>query len=84
MDSLRNQPATIDIAKYRATLKNQAIVDEAEKLLQAFKPVTYDVTSQIKAIEAFEAKAVRPFSFSFGESVSENSYCNCVGHFCVR
>ena len=61
VDALRNQPATIDIAKYRATLKNQAIVDEAEKLLQGFKPVTYDVTSQIKAIEAFEVKAVCPF-----------------------
>jgi F-type H+-transporting ATPase subunit d len=39
-------------------LKNKAIVDEAEKLLKDFKPVTYDVSSTIKAIEAFEAKAV--------------------------
>ncbi|KAF9510623.1 hypothetical protein BS47DRAFT_1373285 [Hydnum rufescens UP504] len=58
VDSLRNQPLTVDIAKYRATLKNQAIVDEAEKLLKGFKPVTYDVTAQVKAIEAFEAQAV--------------------------
>ena len=39
-------------------MKNKAIVDEAEKLLKDFKPVTYDVSSTIKAIEAFEAKAV--------------------------
>jgi len=39
-------------------LKNQAIVDEAEKTLKEFKPVTYDVNTHIKAIETFEAKAV--------------------------
>lgn len=39
-------------------LKNKAIVDEAEKLLNDFKPVTYDVTAHVKAIETFEAKAV--------------------------
>lgn len=49
-------------------LKNKAIVDEAEKLMRNFKPVTYDVGSHVKAIEAFEAKAVghsrcRFFSF---------------------
>jgi hypothetical protein len=54
------QPTTIDFAHYRSVLKNQAIVDEAEKLLKGFKPVTYDVNAHIKAIETFEAKAVRP------------------------
>jgi F-type H+-transporting ATPase subunit d len=39
-------------------LKNKAIVDEAEKLLNGFKPVTYDVNAHVKAIEAFEVKAV--------------------------
>jgi F-type H+-transporting ATPase subunit d len=43
---------------YRAILKNQSVVDEAEKALKNFKPVTYDVGSHIKAIETFEAKAV--------------------------
>lgn len=33
-------------------------MDDAEKLLNEFKPVTYDVTFLVKAIEAFEAKAV--------------------------
>jgi F-type H+-transporting ATPase subunit d len=40
-------------------LKNKAIVDEAEKLMTGFKPVTYDVNAHVKAIEAFEVKAVR-------------------------
>ncbi|KAJ3568404.1 hypothetical protein NP233_g5737 [Leucocoprinus birnbaumii] len=53
-----SQPTTVNFAHYRATLKNKAIVDEAEKLLKEFQPVTYDVNAQIKAIEAFEAKAV--------------------------
>ncbi|KII95940.1 hypothetical protein PLICRDRAFT_48866 [Plicaturopsis crispa FD-325 SS-3] len=53
-----NQSTTVDIEHYRSVLKNQAIVDEAAKLLQDFKPVTYDVNAHIKAIETFEAKAV--------------------------
>ena len=47
-------------------MKNKAIVDEAEKLLKDFKPTTYDVSSTIKAIEAFEAKAVGA-NFSLGK-----------------
>ena len=53
------QPTTVDFAHYRSVLKNQAVVDEAEKIIQNFKPVTYDVSAHVKAIEAFEAKAVR-------------------------
>ena len=56
--SLAQQPTTIDFSHYRKVLKNTAIVDEAEKLLKDFKPVTYDVSAHVKAIEAFEAKAV--------------------------
>ncbi|KAL0949819.1 hypothetical protein HGRIS_009854 [Hohenbuehelia grisea] len=55
---LANQPTTVDIAHYRDVLKNKAIVDEAEKLLKEFKPVTYDVGAHVKTIETFEAKAV--------------------------
>jgi hypothetical protein len=40
-------------------LKNQAVVDEIEKHFASFKPATYDVGRQIKAIEAFEAQAVK-------------------------
>ena len=58
---LNTQPTTIDLAHYRSVLKNKAIVDEAEKILRDFKPVTYDVNTHIKAIETFETKAVRSF-----------------------
>lgn len=58
LDALRNQPTSVDLAKYRSTLKNQAIVDEADKIMKGFKPVTYEVKEMVKAIEAFEGKAV--------------------------
>ncbi|KAF9468796.1 ATP synthase d subunit [Collybia nuda] len=53
-----SQPTTVDLAHYRSVIKNKAIVDEAEKLLREFKPVTYDVNAHVKAIETFEVKAV--------------------------
>lgn len=55
---LAAQPTTVDLAHYRSVLRNKAVVDEAEKILCDFKPVTYDVSTQIKAIETFETKAV--------------------------
>ncbi|KAI0271246.1 hypothetical protein BC834DRAFT_818141, partial [Gloeopeniophorella convolvens] len=55
---LSAQPTTIDLAHYRSVLKNKAVVDEVEKVLCDFKPVTYDVSAHIKAIETFETKAV--------------------------
>ncbi|KAH8105510.1 ATP synthase d subunit [Cristinia sonorae] len=55
---LAAQSTTVDLEHYRSVLKNKAVVDEAEKLLREFKPVTYDVSSHIKAIETFETKAV--------------------------
>lgn len=61
---LNAQPTTVDLAHYRSVLKNKAIVDEAEKILKNFKPVTYDVGSHVKAIETFETKAVRIFLLS--------------------
>jgi hypothetical protein len=57
---LNAQPTTVDFAHYRTVLKNKGIVDEAEKILRDFKPVTYDVSTHVKAIETFETKAVRP------------------------
>lgn len=56
---LSEQPQDIDFAHYRSLLKNHAAIDEIEKDFKAFKPVTYDVSRQIKAIEAFEAQAVK-------------------------
>jgi hypothetical protein len=61
-------------------LKNKAIVDEAEKILRDFKPVTYDVSTHIKAIETFETNAVRimmltavphQIFFNVGENLSD-------------
>ncbi|KAF8320750.1 ATP synthase d subunit [Clavulina sp. PMI_390] len=57
LDGLKNQPTTVDLSKYSG-LKNQAIVEEAQRLLANFKPVTYDVSETVKAIDAFQAKAV--------------------------
>ena len=34
-------------------------MDDVEKQFKAFKPQTYDVGRQLKAIEAFEAQAVK-------------------------
>ncbi|KAG5959810.1 ATP synthase d subunit [Claviceps cyperi] len=56
---LQEQPTTVDFAAYRSSLKNQAIVNEIEKRFTAFKPATYDVSRQIKAIEAFEVEAIK-------------------------
>ncbi|EGR46552.1 hypothetical protein MKX07_004210 [Trichoderma sp. CBMAI-0711] len=59
VQQLSEQPTAVDFAHYRSVLKNQAVVDEIEKRFKAFKPTTYDVTRQIKAIEAFEVEAVK-------------------------
>lgn len=59
MRLLKEQPQTVDFSHYRNTLKNSAVVDEIEKQFKVWKPVTYDVNRQVKAIEAFEAQAVK-------------------------
>jgi len=56
---LSEQPSTVDFSHYRSILKNTAVVDEIEKHFSTFKPATYDVARQIKAIEAFESQAVK-------------------------
>lgn len=56
---LSDLPQTVDFAAYRSTLKNQAVIDEIEKRFNAFKPATYDVSRQIKAIDAFEVEAIK-------------------------
>lgn len=58
LTALKNQKTDVDFGHYKSVLKNQEIVNQAEKILREFKPVTYDVSSQLKAIDAFEAKAV--------------------------
>ncbi|KAF2155623.1 ATP synthase D chain, mitochondrial [Myriangium duriaei CBS 260.36] len=56
---LSEQPTTVDFQHYRSILKNTAVIDEMEKQLSSFQPKKYDVDRQIKAIEAFEAQAVK-------------------------
>ncbi|KAL8902807.1 MAG: hypothetical protein Q9207_004355, partial [Kuettlingeria erythrocarpa] len=57
--ALKSQPTTVDFAHYRGTLANTAALDEIEAYMGKWKPVTYDVGRQLKAIEAFEAQAVK-------------------------
>ncbi|WFD20788.1 ATP synthase d subunit [Malassezia caprae] len=57
--NLQNQPTSVDLSHYKNVLKNQSVVSQAEKILSEFKPVTYDVNAQVKAIESFEATAVK-------------------------
>lgn len=59
MQALSEQPTKVDFAHYRSLLKNTAVVDEIEKYFSTFKPATYDVARQIKAIETFEAQAIK-------------------------
>ena len=56
---LSAQPQTIDFAHFRKTLNNTAVVDEIEREFKNFKPSTYDVSKQLRAIEQFEAQAVK-------------------------
>lgn len=55
---LKDQTTTVDFAHYRKALKNQGIVDQAEKAISGFKPVAYNLDAQLSAIDQFEAKAV--------------------------
>lgn len=59
VQQLSELPTAVDFAQYRSTLKNQAVVDEIEKRFKAFKPATYDLSRQLKAIDTFEAEAVK-------------------------
>ncbi|KAM0692715.1 hypothetical protein Q7P36_007270 [Cladosporium allicinum] len=56
---LSEQPQQVDFAHYRSVLKNTAIIDDIEKQFNAFQVKKYDVGRQIKAIEAYEATALK-------------------------
>lgn len=59
MQLLSEQPQTVEFAEYRSMLKNTAIVDDIEKQFKGFAIKKYDVGRQLKAIDAFEAQAVK-------------------------
>lgn len=56
--SLQQASTTVNFSHYRSVLKNQEIVDKLEKTVKDFKPATYDVAAQLKAIDQFQGKAV--------------------------
>ncbi|EAS27544.3 ATP synthase subunit D, mitochondrial [Coccidioides immitis RS] len=74
VQTLSEAPQTIDFEHYRSVLKNKAIVDEIEKQFKSFKPQTYDVNRQLKAIEAFEAQAVTSAEATKGKVEEELKY----------
>ncbi|KHC57699.1 F-type H+-transporting ATPase subunit D [Candida albicans P60002] len=55
---LSSQSTDIDFNHYRSILKNSKVVDEIEKAVSGFKPVTIDVSKNLKNIEIFESKAI--------------------------
>ncbi|QWU86571.1 hypothetical protein CA3LBN_000789 [Candidozyma haemuli] len=55
---LSSESTEVDFAHYRKVLKNQSVIDEVEKAVSSFKPVTYDVSKTLKTIDIFEQKAV--------------------------
>ena len=59
VQQLQEQPQTVDFQHYRSILKNQDVINEVERELKAYKIRGYDVERQIKAIETFEAQAVK-------------------------
>ncbi|KAJ6150320.1 hypothetical protein N7471_001519 [Penicillium samsonianum] len=68
---LSEQPQTVDFSHYRGILKNTAIVDELENHFKTFKPATYDVNRQLKAIDAFESQAVQNAEATKGKVEAE-------------
>jgi protein subunit release factor A len=68
---LSEQPQTVDFASYRKILKNQAVINEIENHFKNFKPATYDVNRQLKAIEAFEAQALESAEATKGRVETE-------------
>ncbi|CAK9435563.1 uncharacterized protein LODBEIA_P02900 [Lodderomyces beijingensis] len=55
---LSAQATEIDFSHYRSVLKNTKVVDEIEKAVASYKPVTIDLSKNLKNIELYEQKAV--------------------------
>ncbi|KAJ3020182.1 ATP synthase d subunit [Thoreauomyces humboldtii] len=55
---LREQSATIDFQHYAKILKNQKVVQDAERAFKGFSPATYDLKEQLRAIESQQKAAV--------------------------
>ncbi|KAI8826559.1 uncharacterized protein EV422DRAFT_490627 [Fimicolochytrium jonesii] len=55
---LKDHATVIDFNHYRSVLKNSKVVDDAERAFTSFKPATYDLREQIRALDAQQQKAV--------------------------
>ena len=49
---LSSQSTEVDFNRYRQILKNSKVVDEIEKAVSSFKPVTIDVAIQLDSVES--------------------------------
>lgn len=56
--SLRSSAPQLDLAKYKSVLKDQSALQNAEKVLSSFKPVSYDLGKIQGVVDAFESRAV--------------------------
>ena len=56
--ALKTTAPQLDLSQYKSVLRDQRAVEEAEKVLSGFKPVTYDVKRWDDVVDAFEGKAV--------------------------
>jgi F-type H+-transporting ATPase subunit d len=68
---LSEQPQTVDFASYRKILKNQSVINEIENHFKTFKPASYDLNRQLKAIEAFETQAIQSAEATKGRVEAE-------------
>ncbi|KAI5299491.1 GAL4 enhancer protein [Ascosphaera pollenicola] len=59
VQALSEAPVGVDFAHYRSVLSNKAVVDKIEAQFKAYKPASFDLGRQLKAIEAFEAQALK-------------------------
>ncbi|ODV58718.1 F1F0 ATP synthase subunit d [Ascoidea rubescens DSM 1968] len=55
---LNLQDKPIDFAYYKSVLKNQDIISKIESSINDFKPITYDISDQVSAIETFKQTAL--------------------------
>ncbi len=59
LTELKEQDKPLDFSSYRSVLKNTKVIDNAEKAFKNFKPVSYDLSEQIKVIEQAHVTAVK-------------------------
>ncbi|KAJ1330694.1 hypothetical protein BSLG_009146 [Batrachochytrium salamandrivorans] len=55
---LREHQVTIDFTRYKSVLKNQKVVEEAERAIKGFRPATVDLSEQLRMVADQEAKAI--------------------------